>query len=77
MYAAYILFSFLRITCQSQSHSLDKIPLLMLLQDFFTIGIGWILFGGLPFDIVSVNPSPISSLYLEGPFEVKIIFFFL
>jgi len=25
----------------------------MFLQDFFTVGIGWVLFGGLPFDLVS------------------------
>ncbi|PRQ45950.1 hypothetical protein RchiOBHm_Chr3g0497301 [Rosa chinensis] len=25
------------------------------LKDFFTIGLGWVIFGGLPFDIVSVN----------------------
>jgi hypothetical protein len=25
------------------------------MQDFFTVGIGWVLFGGLPFDLVSFD----------------------
>jgi hypothetical protein len=27
----------------------------LFLQDFFTVGLGWVLFGGLPFDLVSLS----------------------
>jgi hypothetical protein len=27
--------------------------MIVFLQDFFTVGLGWALFGGLPFDLVS------------------------
>lgn len=36
----------------------------VLLQDLFTVGLGWLLFGGLPFDVVSSISFPFCNAFL-------------
>jgi hypothetical protein len=43
--------------------------MIVFLQDFFTVGLGWVLFGGLPFDLVSL-----SSLFAHPPLALESLF---
>jgi hypothetical protein len=45
----------------------ERCSFFVFMQDFFTVGIGWVLFGGLPFDLVSFDLVSCMPLTLQSP----------